>query len=117
MDSRVQNLLPGYDADTVAKRVSEAWSFRCGFIPWPRFLLRCPCCYRADVQLRMASFGKHPGTIPGRVDVSYKCTRCSFLWTFGVPVSDDIYKRAVKEDGSRSWNWREIQAQLEEAAK
>jgi len=108
-----QSLMPGYDAAEVTKRVSAAWAFRLGFLPWPRFLIRCPTCYAADAQLQRISFGKHPGTIPGRADVSIKCCRCSYLFVFGVPVSEEVYRQAVKPDGSRSWDWREVQMRLQ----
>jgi hypothetical protein len=106
--------MPGYDAAEVTKRVARRWAFRFGWLPWPRFTVRCPCCHEPDVQLKSVQFGRHPGTIPGRADVHIKCCVCSHLWTYGIPISNEVYKLAVKPDGSRAWDWREIEAKLTE---
>lgn len=71
----------------VPAKVQEHWVLVAGFIPVPRKTLRCPQC-RCDVP-HLSHMGWHerkPSPTPGRCDVVFKCTRCSFHWVHGVPV-------------------------------
>jgi hypothetical protein len=98
---------PGFTAAEVMERVNAAWRFLDGRFPVPREVPECPACRQSKPQLQRISFGRHDGTIPGRADVTIKCTVCSHLWAYGVPVPDEIWAAAV-EDGRRSWEWRQI---------
>lgn len=94
------------DPDEVHLRVAESWDFVLGWIPSPRFEVRCPQCGAQDLQLSRVNVGKRKNSpIPFRIDISFKCTRCSGFQTFGIPVREEIAKRA---GGSRHWHWREI---------
>lgn len=102
---------PGYDRAETMRRVDARWLMLAGRFPIPRYVLYCPSCSSEDVQLSSITYGRHPGTIPGRADVRFKCCVCSCSWTHGVPVSADVL---ASLDGKLSWGWREIEEALSE---
>lgn len=119
----VCDVFPALDAGEIRERVERAWHLADGFVPLPRWPVRCPAetgsthpVAEADphaggyrVQLSRLHYGrrKAPATLQGRVDVVFKCTACSLCWTHGVPVPVEVYERATREHGN-TWRWREI---------
>lgn len=97
-------LLPPFDSQRgLRERVEQRWRLVGGFIPLPRFPLRCPVCGSADIQLRHVSYhtsatesrGQAP---PWRANVHTKCRECSYvLGAFGVVLFNEEAYRAGKE--------------------
>ena len=107
-----KRLFPEISRDTVLKRIEENWDFTYG-IPLPKFDLICPICKSSEVMARAWKYHKRVGskTSPYRCDFSAKCTRCSFVMTWGVLLTLDQYEHPNWTEKSM-WTWRRVQKKL-----
>jgi len=101
--------------EEIFSRVKEFWDLS-GKFPLPRFELRCPICNASDddIILREITFTvRRAGGIPYRANVSFKCTRCSFTWIHGVPITQEMASIHGLDKGyARGYNWREIRKEV-----
>lgn len=106
-------LFPDIPAREVLATTRAMWDLS-GPLPVPKGeWLRCPVCGAAP-QPRYWRLHHRPGaTVPGRCDVSLKCTLCSHVWVHGVALDDDTYKRMTTRNPRRRVPWREARKLLE----
>jgi hypothetical protein len=123
----VADLFAELDADEVQARIDRAWELVDGWIPLPRWRVRCPGdpgtengdpadphgLLDYEVVLSRVHFNrrKGPTTFGGRADVVLKCSACSLTWTHGIPVDAAVVERATRDHG-HTWRWRELLAAL-----
>lgn len=112
---RIDWLFPNLSADDVLERVNDWWDLT-GPLPWPKSRLECPFCAHLNVHARewrigarRASDGR-PGRVGYRCDLMVKCTVCSAVWAYGIPITrKDANRYGVRGGSDRPavYSWRE----------
>ena len=106
-----QNIFPAYK--NVIDRVKGKWKL-CYF-PLPKFTIKCPVCGSEDIQARNWQFVyRDVGGHKYRCNVSFKCTVCSFVFTFGLVIPEKLYKMHLDTVGSKIYHWREVKKWFDE---
>ena len=117
----VRNVFPPLSKEKILKRVEKAWDLS-GDFPLPKGIIKCPVCGSEEIQVRYWAF--HPSAdpnsrVPYRYDVSFKCTRCSAIWTHGIAIPERMYKKHASlrpgEHASIRYPWRKVKKILEQA--
>lgn len=110
---KFDNLFPTFSTQELLERVEEMWDFTYS-LPLPKFDLTCSVCKSNEILLRQWNFHdrtKRTGSKHGfRCDVSFKCTRCSYVWVHGVAVPKDMFR---KHQNNRLVLWRKGKEVLE----
>lgn len=96
-------------------RVKKHWCLK-GPFPLPKFKMRCPVCNAEDndiilrqVTTALREYSPHKY----RANVSFKCTQCSFTWTHGVVLPDEVLRKwGIKGTKSKVYDWRQICKEL-----
>ena len=85
-------LMPKGAFTDVHERVAERWSFEYK-LPLPKWAVSCPQCEAHDVVVKqwVCFTNKQAVSASKRIDVQFKCTRCSIVFIFGIPVTDNQY--------------------------
>ena len=117
-----RDIFPSLSKEQILKRVEEAWDLS-GDFPMPKDIIRCPVCGSKEIQAQVWAFHRSStpniSRIPYRCDIGFKCTRCSAIWTHGVAIPEEMYKKhASLEPGKRAsvrYSWREVKKILEQA--
>ncbi len=106
---------PSLSKKEVMERVNSFWDFSKGF-PFPKTNLSCPVCGHDVLQVRNWGFAfKDSGGCKYRCNVSFKCTRCSFVWVHGVVIPKDVFDKFVpKGQYGKSYHWREVKEMIDE---
>lgn len=105
------DIFPDDTAEEIMARVSEVWDFDQPF-PWPKVDLSCQVCGSGALHPRFWRFFNRGerSRIPWRCDVGVKCTRCSVVLTFGVPVPEDVFRNTAERldiVNQQKW-WRDV---------
>lgn len=86
----------------IIEKTRELWDFTTA-IPTPiGDWLRCGICGHKDYQRRNARYFKRDAGesgYPYRVDVSFKCKRCAFVWTHGLLIDEQTWMIYVERHG------------------
>lgn len=108
------NYFPDQEGNiSVMQRVHKMWEFKLGYIPVPKFPIRCPICFKDDVQMSRCVWRPHEGSIKYRADMMVKCRTCSHAFPFGIPITREIYNIAGGKQTRH--RWRELKKRIEEA--
>lgn len=106
--------------DEVRERVEARWDLS-GFFPRPRWDVLCPCCRSDEVHLRSVRFSQRSPDAKSphsrRCDVFYKCTCCSLVFHFGIPIPERMWEEKQGDQRYRrkdNYHWREMIAALED---
>lgn len=100
----VRRLYCDLTADEIHARVAESWDLAAP-LPTPGPWLCCPCCSATELQARFWRFHlREGGRIPWRCDVSFKCCRCSLVFTFGVALDEATFARHVPNGHRKSFD-------------
>ena len=82
----MNNIFP--NVDTTAQ-VAKHWDLSRS-VPVPKFTPSCPICGGGTVLMRGCKFHKRDSPNPYRCDVHFKCCGCSFAWSHGVVVPEEM---------------------------
>lgn len=97
---RMQYHLRDSDPEDVFEAVREKWDLDTTFFPIPKFVVQCPICRDHHPILRAVSFHiRKESEILYRCDVGWKCVRCSYAWSYGVPITDEMWDSVWKITG------------------
>ena len=116
-----RDVFPPLSKEEILKRVEETWDLS-GDFPLPKDTIRCPVCGSEEIQVRdwifHLSADPSVSRVPYRCDVNFKCTRCSAIWTHGIAIPEEMYKKhASLEPGKHAsvrYSWREVKKILEQ---
>lgn len=93
-------LFPSWADPTVD--VGSAWQVDDVPVPVPRFKPACPVCRGDRVLLRTWHWYERGVTARYRCDVSFKCLKCSAVWTHGLALN-----RSQRRANGKWVEWRE----------
>jgi len=112
----MQNIFPAYSEREVLEKVSKAWTISDeDLFPLPKFIVRCPVCESEDIQARNWQFTfKDSGGAKYRCNVSFKCCNCSSVWTHGVVIPEEMFRKHVRGNihQTKLYHWREVRELL-----
>ena len=74
-----------------------------GLPPLPKFKAKCPFCGYEQYCIKHYYMFKYDNQY--RVDVWFKCLRCKHVWVCGIPISEELFKKALPytRQGMRRW--------------
>ena len=134
----MQNIFPEYSPEEVVERVKARWDLS-GDFPMPKAPVLCPHCfaekfteliaqgaplwkasrrareYASDVQGRLWQFVyKDSGGAKYRCNVSFKCTRCSMTWAYGIVIPKEMFDKHRTGNGNQAkmYHWREVRERV-----
>lgn len=100
------------DPETIFDRVRKVWDIDS---PFPMIRddvdLTCPVCKQGEWAYRFwRFFERNAGGAKYRCDVSLKCTVCSVVQLFGIPVPEEVFE--MQHERSKPIHWREVKANV-----
>lgn len=110
------NIFPSLTPEQIQHNIEQHWDMT-RELPYPKFDITCNCGAKAsndEIQARQWSFHHRHGTgssNPYRCDISFKCTKCSRVWTYGVVVPEEMWRKHA----NKRYHWREAKEILREA--
>ena len=104
------DLFPSYSPEEVFERVRRVWDIDSPY-PMPKRELHCPVCQEGEWQIRFwRFFERSMGGAKYRCDISMKCTICSNVTLFGIPVPKETFEMQAERD--EPIHWREVKANI-----
>lgn len=103
---------PSLAPESVFDRVRKVWDID---TPFPMLRddvnLSCPVCGQGEWQYRLwRFFERNAGGARYRCDVSLKCTVCSVVQLFGIPVPEEVFE--MQHERAKPIHWREVKANI-----
>ena len=103
-------IFPNHTQEERDRRIQVMWGIHAGFVVLPRFTMHCPQCRSTEIQLSSITYDRFPKYYGEayRANVQVKCTMCSHFDVYGVPISGEVFSKAVDYlNGGNNLQWRE----------
>lgn len=106
-------IFPDVSPEQVHSTVAEHWDLSGPYpVPTGQWIWCRVCGTDRPPQARWWRWHtRDGGTIGYRCDVAFKCTACSAVWQFGIPVPKVYYRRYASRE-RKFIHWREVKAAL-----
>jgi hypothetical protein len=109
---------------TIQASIDKHWD-QTTIFPVPKFKVRCPQCETdlpQNIILKNWSyFQKTDNRVAGRhhrCDVYFKCMLCSYVFWFGVNITEETWLAADGQEGSQAlWSFRDALKYLDNVSK
>jgi hypothetical protein len=93
--------------------VPNFWEFTNGFLPVPKNELRCTCGEQAFTLREIHYHERENSPNQYRVRLSFKCTYCSKVAQYGIPLTTEQWDSAMGITINRAHlHWREVKELL-----
>lgn len=114
IDNHKSYRFPKFTTESVLDVVAKMWDLS-GSVPLPKFQPHCAVCGHDQILCKHWKYFIHKSggsSHPYRCDIWLKCTSCSYVWTHGIVVPEEMHpkKRQV-------FYWRDVKDELEKKQK